>query len=192
MTHRIRFRFIALVGASVLAVLGTTRVAHADTLLIPHAGVVARGDLDESHTTYGGTIAFMGDSAWGLEIEGTYTPDFFGEDEAFDFTDNNVTTLMASVLLGTGGDGGRLYLSAGAGLLKSRVADADEFFDVDSTDFGVSAGVGGMAFFSDRFGVRGDVRYFRNLADPESDDEFDIDFGDFSYWRATGGLVLRF
>lgn len=192
MTHRTRRRLVALVAGSLFGLAAVTGTAHADTLLIPHAGVVTGGDLDESHTTYGGTIAFVGDSAWGFEVEGTYTPDFFGEDEAFDFTDNNVTTLMASILLGSGGDNGRLYLSAGAGLLKSRVADADEFFDVDSTDFGVSAGAGGMMFFGERLGARGDVRYFRNLADPESDDEFDIDFGDFSYWRATAGLVLRF
>ena len=44
-----------------------------------------------------------------------------------------------------------------------------------------------MGFFTDNFGVRGDVRYFRNFGDHEADNEFDIDFGDFSYWRGTGG-----
>ena len=36
------------------------------------------------------------------------------------------------------------------------------------------------------------MRYFRNLTDPEPDNEFDVDLGSFSFWRATGGLVIRF
>ncbi len=56
----------------------------------------------------------------------------------------------------------------------------------------MTAGAGAMGFFSNNLGVRGDVRYFRNVGDPEADNEFDIDFGSFSFWRGTGGLVLRF
>jgi len=49
-----------------------------------------------------------------------------------------------------------------------------------------------MGFFGKNLGIRGDVRYFRNLGDPEPDNEFDIDFGDFSFWRGTAGIVLKF
>jgi hypothetical protein len=185
---------ILIVTAALLALALSSRDARADTLLIPHAGVVFGGDLDDSVTTYGGTNANVGDGAFGFEVEGTYTPDFFGTEEDL-LGDNNVSTLMASILLGStfgSADEGRFYVALGGGLLKSRVEDVDQFFEVDSTDFGVNAGGGVIFLFGDRFGVRGDIRYFRNLADPEADDEFDVDFGDFSYWRGTGGLVFRF
>ena len=180
---------------TVLAVCGIVALsfvpAQAETILSPHAGAAFGGDLTESHASYGVGLLFMGESA-GFEVEGNITPNFFGgEDEGLG--DNNVTTLMANLLLGTRfGRDGRLYATVGGGLMKSRVKDADEFFDVSSNDFGVNGGVGAMGFFSENLGLRGDIRYFRNLSDPEPDDEFDIDFGDFSYWRGTAGIVLRF
>ena len=44
-----------------------------------------------------------------------------------------------------------------------------------------------MGFFGDNLGVRGDVRYFRNLGDPEADNEFDIDFGELQLLAGHGG-----
>jgi hypothetical protein len=76
--------------------------------------------------------------------------------------------------------------------MKTRVEGVDEFFNVDNKDWGVSGGVGAMAFFSDHLGLRGDVRYFRNLGDPVANNQFDIAFGDFKFWRGTGGIVLKF
>jgi hypothetical protein len=181
-----------LILSSMLIALAAAPTVHSDTLISPQAGVVFGGDLDDSKATYGGALTFLGDGAFGFEIEGAYTPDFFG-DEALGLGENNVTTLMASILLGGGfGERGRVFAAIGGGLLKSRVVDIDEFFEVDNTDFGVTGGAGAVGYFSDHLGLRGDVRYFRNLGDPEPDNEFDIDFGDFSYWRATAGLVIKF
>jgi hypothetical protein len=164
---------------------------QADTILSPHVGASFGGDLNERHTNYGLGILFMGDSA-GLELEGNITPNFFGGD-AEGFGDNNVTTLMANVLFGSRfGRDGRIYATVGGGLMKSHVQDVDQFFDVSSNDFGVNGGVGAMGFFGGNLGLRGDIRYFRNLSDPEPDNEFDVDFGDFSYWRGTAAIVLRF
>ena len=174
-----------------LAALAAAPAVHADTILSPHAGAVFGGDLNDTRGTYGGNLTFLGDGAFGFEIEGAYTPDFFGDNPAF--TDNNVSSLMANILLGSGfGDRGKVYAALGGGLLKTRVGTVDEFFDVDNTDFGVSAGVGAIGYVSDHVGLRGDVRYFRNLGDDEPDNEFDINFGDFSFWRATAGVAFRF
>jgi hypothetical protein len=178
--------------SATLAALAAAPAVHADTMLSGHVGKAFSGDLPDSRTTYGGALTFMGDGAFGFEIEGAYTPDFFA-DEGLVFDEDNVTTLMAHILLGGGfGESGKIYASVGGGLLKSRAHDVDEFFDVDRNDFGASAGVGAMGFFGQNLGLRGDVRYFRNLGDPEPDNEFDIEFGEFSYWRGTAGLVLRF
>jgi hypothetical protein len=183
-------RILSLSAA--LAAIAAAPAVNADTMISGHAGKAFSGDLEESRTTYGGALTFMGDGAFGFEIEGAYTPDFFGDEDEF-LAESNVSTLMASILLGSRmGERGRLFASVGGGLLKSRARDIDDFFDVDRNDFGVSGGVGAMGFLSDNFGIRGDVRYYRNLGDPEEDDEFDIDFGDFSFWRGTAGIVLKF
>ena len=182
---------LVLILTATLATLAAAPTVHSDTMLSAHAGAAFGGDLDSSPATYGGALTFLGDGAFGFEIEGAYTPDFFG-DESIVFADNNVTSLMANILIGAGNDRGKVFATLGAGILKSRATDVDDFFDVDNTDFAASAGVGGIGFFADNLGVRGDVRYFRNLGDPEADNEFDIDFGEFSYWRGTAGIVLRF
>jgi hypothetical protein len=65
-------------------------------------------------------------------------------------------------------------------------------FDVNSNDWGLNVGGGVAGFFSDNFGVQGDVRYFRSLQDNQPDDEFDVALGSFSFWRGTVGLVFRF
>lgn len=175
-----------------LIVLAAAPVAHAETMISGHAGKAFGGDLVGSRTTYGGALTFMGDRAFGFEIEGAYTPDFFGDADEF-LGANNVSTLMANILLGGNfGQSGRVYASVGGGVLKSRAEDIDQFFDVSRNDFGVTGGVGAMGFFGNNLGVRGDVRYFRNIGDPEPDNEFDIDFGSFGFWRGTAGLVLKF
>jgi hypothetical protein len=86
------------------------------------------------HLTYGASIGWMGAGIIGWEADLGYTPEFFeGDDDDPDFLntgDSNVTTLMGNVLVGipvggqTGG-GVRPYVVGGAGLMKSRVEDAD-------------------------------------------------------------------
>jgi opacity protein-like surface antigen len=136
----------------------------------------------------------------GFEIDFGWSPNFFENttgDADFDFGDSNVTTLMANITLGIpiGGQSGpgiRPYASGGVGLMKSRIGDTDELFNVDSTDWGLNVGAGIMAFFTDNIGLRGDVRYFRSLQDNEPDDELDLGLSDFRFWRGSIGLTFRF
>ncbi|MCA1586712.1 MAG: hypothetical protein LC791_18720 [Acidobacteria bacterium] len=152
----------SIVSAAVVsaAMLGAPSAARADWLLTPFVGTTFSGSATNEHLTYGGSLGFMGAGIVGFEVDFGYTPEFFqGDDEDFDLiSDSNVTTLMANVIVGApiGGDEGsvRPYFSGGAGLLRSSVADADEFFDVSNN--------------------------------------FDIDFGSFDFWRATGGVTFRF
>lgn len=174
------------------ALAGAAPRASAETILTPYAGIVFGGDTTEQSKVYGGSLAFTGDSGIGFEVDFGYSPDFFGSDRGR-IPENNLTTLMGNLLFsGRISDNSRIYASGGGGLLKPRVDDADDFFDVSRNDFGVNVGAGLVLGVSGRLGLRGDVRYFRNIGDPEPDDEFDIDFGSFSYWRATGGLALTF
>jgi len=206
-------RKFALTSAlAVIIVAGAPGKASADWLFTPFVGwnwggtagfTDIAGDFEdefERRSNFGASVAWMGAGALGFEVDFGYAPNFFentaGEDD-FEYGDSNVTTLMANLMVGVpfGGQSGfgiRPYASGGFGIIKSRIEDADDLFDVDSTDWGVNVGGGINAFFSDRFGLRGDVRYFRSLQDNEPDDEVDLALGSFRYWRGTVGVVFRF
>ena len=154
----------------------------------------------EQKMNFGASLSWMGAGAFGFEVDFGYSPNFFQNttgDDDFEFGDSNVTTLMANLKVGapfggqTGG-GIRPYASGGLGLIKSRIDDPDDLFELNSTDWGFNVGGGVTGFFNDNFGLQGDVRYFRSLQDNEPDDEFDLALGSFNFWRGTVGLVFRF
>jgi opacity protein-like surface antigen len=191
-----RLATIVLAGAALSA-----GEARAETYLTGFGGIVFGGDLasgpaddldlDSRHGVFGAALGAIG-SPLGFEVEFSYSPNFFGSNRDV-VPDNNLVTLMGNLVFsGHIGDRSRLYASAGGGLMKSSVDDAGEFFDVGRNDFGVDAGVGVLAGVGDNLAIRADFRYFRNLGDDEIDDDVDIDFGSFDFWRATGGLSLRF
>ena len=192
MKHRI-------LAASFGLALATASPAQADWLFTPFLGTTFAGVASGEHLTYGGSLAYMGAGVVGFEVDFGYTPEFFDadDDDLVLISDSNITTLMANLIVGvpiggTSGFGVRPYVSGGAGLLRTSVSDVDDFFSVSNNNFGINAGAGLTVFFSDNVGLRGDIRYFRSLQDPEEDNEFDIDFGGFDFWRATAGVTFRF
>jgi opacity protein-like surface antigen len=187
----------AILAALSLVLLPGT--ARADWLFTPNIGAGFGGDASgREHLTWGASIGWMGAGIIGWEADLAYTPEFFeGDDDDLDLIENsNVTSFMANVLVGipvggqTGG-GFRPYLSGGAGLLQSEVQSDDDLFEVTNSEFGINLGFGAMGFMTDHVGFRGDLRYYRQLSDPEEDNEFDIDFGDFDFWRGTAGVTFR-
>jgi hypothetical protein len=180
-------RFLSL--ATLLALGLAPTPARADALLTPSVGFAFGGHTDDSKITYGGSLTFLGeDGVVGFAIDFGHTPDFFG---TTGFGNNNITTLMGNLVLASPGRA-RLYGSGGLGLIKTRVRDLSGFFDVDSNDFGLNVGGGVILLSSGALGFQGDVRYFRNLTDPEPDAEFDINLGQLNFWRAEAGLVFKF
>ena len=174
-----------------LALLMGAGAAHAETLLTGFGGAAMGGATDRTRGTYGGALAFMG-GVFGFEAEFATTPEFFGNANENVFTDNNVLTLMGSVLVAVPAGPVRLYGAAGAGLLKTRLADPDRLFSIDSNDFGINVGGGLLIFPSDHVGLRADVRYFRDLQDTQADGGFDLDLGQVDYWRVVGGITFKF
>jgi hypothetical protein len=184
--------------------------ASADWLFTPFIGMNFGGGFNddfgdfedefENRGTYGASLAWMGGGIMGFELDLGYTPNFFENtvgDADFEFGENNVTTLMANIVLGApiGGQSGkgiRPYASGGIGIIRSRIEDPEDFFDVSSNDWGFNLGAGITGFFSDRVGLRGDVRYFRSLQEDEDDDDFDVSLGSFKFWRGSLGLSFRF
>ena len=182
-----------------LATLLAPGAASADWLFTPNVGAGFGGSASgREHLTYGASIGWMGAGVFGWEADFAYTPEFFSEDDddVELFSDSNVTTFMVNAILGIPvggqyGGGFRPYFSGGIGLMQSSVTDAVSFLKVDNSEFGINLGAGAIGFVSDHVGIRGDVRYFRQLTDPDEDNEFDIDLGEFDYWRATAGLTFR-
>ena len=206
-------RKFALTSALVLTVFAFAPTkASADWLFTPYIGMNwggtagftdVAGDFEdefEQKMNFGASLSWMGAGALGFEVDFGFSPNFFQNtagDSDFEFGDSNVTTLMANLKVGApfGGQSGggiRPYASGGIGLIKARIDDPDDLFQVNSTDWGLNVGGGVAGFFSDKLGLQGDVRYFRSLQDNEPDDEFDVALGSFSFWRGTVGLVFRF
>src|ERR671913_2410077 len=197
---RLRPVILALVLGTVLAIPAQAR---ADWIFTPYIGAnFSRGgdifDLDSGNTSvsFGGSLGWMGAGILGLEMDFGYAPDFFETDDVTSL-DGNVTSFMGNVIIGipiggqTGG-GVRPYISGGAGLLRSRLDDVDDLFDLNENSFGINAGGGVMVFFTDSVGLRGDLRYFRALAGDIDEDDVDLTLGSFDFWRASAGVTFRF
>ena len=182
-----------------LALVLAPGAARADWLFTPNIGAGFGGNASgREHLTYGATLGWMGAGIFGFEADLAYTPEFFeGDDDDIELFDNsNVTSFMVNALVGVPvggqrGGGFRPYVSGGVGLLQSQVEGSEQLFEVSNNEFGINIGAGAMGFATDHVGFRGDLRYYRALSDPVEDNEFDIDFGDFDFWRATAGVTFR-
>ena len=207
-------QFVITTSLVILGFLATPAPAAADWLFTPFVGTTFGGSADfddglpggdefERQFTYGASLGWMGAGIVGFEFDFGYSPNYFetlaDTDDDFTFADDsNVTTLMANVLLGApiGGQTGpgiRPYGVAGVGLIRTQASSVENFFDVDSNDWGMNVGGGIIGFFGDNIGIRGDVRYFRAFEGGDDDDDFpDFDLADFDFWRASVGVTFRF
>ena len=184
-------RVLRSLGGLALLVALSPSSAVAATTLTPFVGrTFAGGAHDDfgssSHFTYGGTATFEG-HLLGVEIDGQYSPHFFGGASR-----SNVASLTAGLTVGAGDpDGFRFYVIGGAGILKSRVAGHEEFFDTDRNSFGIVAGGSVVVPIVGRLGVKGDLRYFRGLSNVSSSRPGEIDLTGFHFWRVSLGLAIR-
>jgi opacity protein-like surface antigen len=162
--------------------------AHAETYLTPFLGVTFGADAKLHKATYGLSLAYLGHSA-GIEIEYANTPDFFGAG----IGSNNVTTFMGRFVVGgnTQGRGVKPFVAVGAGLIRSHVEAQNLLSNVHYNDFGLDIGAGVNAFFSPNVGIRGDIRYFRQLQSPSSNRIIPI-ASNFDFWRGTIGVSFLF
>lgn len=170
--------------------------ARADWLLTPYAGLTFGGDSQNEQLNLGGSVAWLGAGVFGVEFDASITPDFFDtdDDEFDDVEDSNVSTVMGNLMLSipVQSAGIRPYVAAGLGLIRARATSVGNVFDIDDNSFGFNVGGGIVGQFNDHVGLRGDLRYFRNLQDSDEGDNTDIDLGGFNFWRGTVGLAFRF
>ena len=151
--------------------------------------------FDNGRAGIGTQVGAMGKGIIGAELDLGWSPSFFGSTS--DFGNNSVIDVMGNIIVGlpiggTRGAGIRPYATAGLGLLRTQI-DGGTIATVSSSnnDFGWNAGAGVMGYFSDHFGLRGDVRYLRNIQNNSSGAVIDFDPGNFHFWRASIGVVIR-
>jgi opacity protein-like surface antigen len=151
--------------------------------------------FDNGRAGVGTQVGAMGKGIIGAELDLGWSPSFFGSTS--DFGNNSVIDVMGNIIVGlpiggTRGAGLRPYATAGLGLLRTQI-DGGTIATVSSSnnDFGWNAGAGVMGYFSDHFGLRGDVRYLRNIQNNSSGAVIDFDPGNFHFWRASIGVVIR-
>jgi opacity protein-like surface antigen len=188
-----------------LALTIAPSMAFADGYFVPFIGANFGGDVgrplsetvdDRNRMTFGFGVGGMAGGIFGAEFDFGYTRNFYANDGTV-VTKSNLITAMPALIVGIpiGGQSGpgiRPYVLAGAGLLR-RDLDFDTLDNLSSNDFGYTLGGGIMGYFSDRVGLRGDVRYFRNFQVDEFDlDGIDFEEGTFNFGRASIGLLIRF
>jgi len=186
------------VGA-LLAVMAPAE-ARADWVLTPFVGANVGGDTVQTQTNFGASAAWMGKGVIGGEFDAGWAPDFFDTGANTSSTlinKTSVSTYMFNVILGApvGGQSGmgvRPYASAGIGAIHSKAGSDLGLVNISNTDFGWNVGGGAMGFFSDHFGVRGDVRFLQSVKNDLKGNALFTDTGRFSFWRVTGGFVFRF
>ena len=171
--------------------------ASADTFLTPYLGTTFGAKFGDAEPAgklvYGVDLMWLGTSGLGFELDAAFSPNFFNpadDENLFDFdSDGNVVSLMGNLVFGYSGGGVQPYVTGGLGLMRSNIDGPLDVFDIDSNAFGVNVGAG-LRLGSGGFGIRGDVRYFRQLSDIEGLP--DLDLGDLSFWRASVGLSFGF
>jgi opacity protein-like surface antigen len=206
-------KLIVTTAICAAALAAAPRTASADWTLTPFIGTNFSGSADvnnpaagtsfnnsfEHKLNYGLSLAGMGSGIFGGEIDFGYSPNFFetnGGNNGIDLTnDSNVTTLTGNLIVGApiGGYAQiRPYAVGGVGLIRTKVQDAGQFFDVRSkNDFGFDVGAGVMGFFTPNVGVRGDVRYFRSFQGSD-DNVTGLGLSNFHFWRGSVGVSFKF
>lgn len=195
-------RALCLVG---LVLAAAPQLALADAYLAPFLGANFGGDVgrplnaaaqDRGRAAIGGTLGAMGGGIFGVELDFSYTKDFYSSNAAV-ASGNNLVTVIPALVLGVPlggqrGPGVRPFVLAGAGLVR-RNFDFGSLTSVSQNDLAYTVGGGVMAFFSDHIGIRGDVRHIRNFrVDDITLTGINLERGTFNYSRASGAVVFRF
>lgn len=183
-----------LIALMVTAGVSVAAPARADILLTPFLGVTFGGDTPDQQVNYGLSAAFLGRGVFGIEVDAAITPNFFDAGDLVDLEDSNVSTFMVNLMLAAPSTtpGIRPYASAGAGIVHARATSVGNVFDLNENNFGINLGGGVVGQFTDRVGLRGDLRYFRSVQDSDGGDGIDLDLGGFNFWRGTLGVTFRF
>jgi opacity protein-like surface antigen len=171
--------------------------------------VLGTVNVDEdvpSTMTYAFQVGYMWHSIWGAEFIADFAPDV-GFTSQLLASQPHVNSYMGNIIAALPiGERVHPYISGGFG---SVGISADVFtlpdingnrstITADRSRWGYDIGGGIMAFADRRWGVRGDVRYFRGSSDDTFIDDLDRErrvtgglLSDLGFWHGTLGLAYR-
>lgn len=190
---------LAACAAFILAVPG---MAAAEWHFTPMLGTTFLGrtslvDLEaatgQRHKNLGGSIALLGGGTLGVEGFFVWTPGFFETGDQDLIRSSRSLALMGNVMLTTPRRWTeytlRPFVSGGFGLLQASRTEVHSVFTSTANMTGYNIGGGVIGFFSQRTGVRFDLRYYNNLTAP--DNVPSIGPVNLRYMTASVGIVLR-
>jgi hypothetical protein len=154
------------------------------------------------HTTFGGSVRWLGGGILGVETVGLWIPGFFENDKREVVgagttelvKESRVLSLMGNVVLTAPRRWTeyslRPFVSGGFGFTRAKALDFANTFPVEASFNGFNVGGGAVGFFSQRTGVQFDVRYHRTLRKLGGEA---ISTGDplLQYMTASIGVVIR-
>ena len=181
-----RMLVVAMCVGGVIAV-GATRAEAQMTMrsfrgyFTGQAGVGVGGDASNPVLTPGASISVQEANGWGAELDFGYSTDLEAGRQVLDvgtYMFNGNWVLPRGRL--------RPYAAAGLGLMQVDGCDSPCTRPAKTYDLGLSVGGGALFLANDLLGVRGDVRYFRTLAEHPDLNRPDA----FGFWRLSLGVTL--
>jgi len=145
------------------------------------AGWATGGDLSNPVFTPGAAVSVQEEDGWGAEFDFGYSADAEAGAQLLD-----VATYMFNGNWVQPRGRLRPFASVGAGVMQVDGCNAPCTQAARTYDLGVNFGGGALYALNDVLGVRGDVRYFRTLADhPDLNRP-----SNFGFWRVSVGVTL--
>lgn len=175
--------------AAFVVVLASAPVAEAQSIRMGtfrgyftgHIGVADGGELSESATTPGASMAVHEQDGWGAELDFGRTNDVLSGSQELD-----VTTYMVNASYAHPRGLIRPFGVIGGGVMQIKGCGPACASSSTTYDLGFTMGAGAFALLNDVFGIRGDARYIFTSADhpdlnrPEK----------FGYWRFSIGATF--
>lgn len=184
--------------------LMSARTYAADRQIRPFIGATFGGGttfvdpenaVGKPNLAIGASAVFLGE-VFGAEVDIADAPGFFESGDKQLVHLSRVTTISGNVVVAAPHRlteySLRPYFVGGAGLMRVRTTTAFSVFDVSTVIPALDAGVGAVAFLTNRIGVCWDVRRFQSVG--SNTGNVGLSFGDehLSFWRATMAVVIRY
>jgi len=189
-TAAAEWQFTPFVG---LTFRGSTSIADIET-------VDDKPASERVHKHFGGAVSFLGGGILGVETIFNWTPGFFQQEDLGLVETSRSIALMGNLVVTAPRRlteySLRPFISGGFGLLKpfvrqSPVGGTEALPVVDLNLFGYNIGGGAVGFFSQRTGVRFDLRYYSTVRPTDEGGVTIEDRVRLRYMTASIGVVFR-
>ncbi len=151
--------------------------------------------VGKPHLAIGASAVFLGE-VFGAEIDVADAPGFFESGDKDLVHLSHVMTVSGNVIVAAPHRlteySLRPYVVGGVGLMRVTTTTAFSVFDVSEVIPALDAGVGAVAFLTNRTGLCWDVRRFQTIARNTGDEGLSFGQQHLSFWRATMAVVIRY